>query len=776
MPDDNVSGPGKKNSGPSSSSESAPEKKSGQATEADPDQPRAPGKENQGQATNQSESKDQSPPVRHTVLQCFVFLARQNGVDLSVDRIIHEWAVGDKEVELSFLSRPARRYGFKARAVRLDYSDLSSLGRALPVLARLRNGNGVIIFGVREREGGREIIFVDPLSDRPGAIILPFERFSQNWDGEALLLKRRYGLSEMDQPFGFRWFIPEILRQKRFFIDVALASVMLYLVGLAVPIFFQLIIDKVLVHQSFSTLYVLTAGVIIALLFEAGFRFIRQVLLLFGSRRIDIRVTRRTFGHLLSLPLEFFERRYAGVLTKHMQQSEKIRQFLTGRLFLTGLDALSLVVFVPILFLYSVKLTLVVLVFTGIIAAIMSVLIRPFRRRLQELYLAEGDRQAYLVENLHGMNTVKSLALEPNQKQEWDNKAALAVSKHFRVGMISAVAGNLTKMIERLMMVAVIFLGALDVFAGTLSVGALVAFQMISARVTGPLVQMVSLIHEYQETSLSIKMLGEVMNASPERIGVASGLRPSLKGRITFEDVSFTYPGYTLPALTDFSLNIPEATVLGVVGRSGSGKTTMARLIQGLYTTPKGIVRIDGLDIREIDTSHLRRSIGVVLQENFLFRGTFKDNIAITKKGATFAEIRQAASLAGADEFIERLPQGFDTMLEEGGANLSGGQRQRLAIARALLTRPRILIFDEATSSLDPESEAIIKRNLAQISKGRTVVMISHRLTNLIDAQAIVVLDQGRQVGFGTHQQLLAQCDVYRRLWQQQTGSWQDRG
>jgi len=496
------------------------------------------------------------------------------------------------------------------------------------------------------------------------------------------------------------------------------------------------------------------------------------VLLLFGSRRIDIRVTKRTFGHLLSLPLEFFERRYAGVLTKHMQQSEKIRQFLTGRLFLTTLDALSLIVFIPILFLYSVKLTLVVLVFTGIIAAIMAILIRPFRRRLKELYLAEGDRQAYLVENLHGMNTVKSLAIEPVQKREWDDKAALAVSKHFRVGMISAAAGNLTKMIERMMIVAVIFLGALDVFAGTLSVGALVAFQMISVRVTGPLVQVVSLIHEYQETSLSIKMLGEVMNARPERTGVAAGLRPRIAGRITFEDVTFTYPGYTLPALMDFSLNIPESTVLGVVGRSGSGKTTMARLVQGLYTAQAGIVRIDGLDTREIETSHLRRSIGVVLQENFLFRGTFKDNISITKKSATFAEIRLAAKMAGADEFIERLPQGFDTMLEEGGANLSGGQRQRLAIARALLTRPRILIFDEATSSLDPESEAIIKRNLAQIAKGRTVIMISHRLTNLVDADAIVVLEQGRRVGLGTHQQLLAQCDVYRHLWQQQTGSW----
>ena len=717
---------------------------------------------------------DGRPPVRHTMLQCFSFLARQTGVDLSVGRIIHDFAVGDEEVGLDFLVRVAKDNGFKAKTLSLDWNGLASLGQAFPALARLKNGNGVIIYGVREHEGKSEVVFVDPLSDKPGAIILPFDRFTNNWEGETLLLKRRYGLTEMDQPFGFRWFLPEIFKQKRFFFDVAVASVMLYIVGLAIPIFFQLIIDKVLVHQSYATLYVLTVGVIIALLFEAGFRFIRQVLLLFATRRIDIRVARRTFGHLLSLPLEFFERRYAGVLTKHMQQTEKIRQFLTGRLFLTTLDALSLIVFIPVLFLYSVKLSIVVLVFTFVIALIMFMLIKPFRRRLKDLYMAEGDRQAYLVENLHGMNTVKSLAIEPNQKKHWDIKSASAVSKHFRVGLIAAVATNITGMLEKLMLVAIIFLGAQDVFAGKMSVGALVAFQMISSRVTGPLVQIVSLIHEYQETALSINMLGEVMNARPERSGPTSGLRPRIKGRITFENVSFTYPGYTIPALVDFSLDIEDDTVLGVVGRSGSGKTTMARLIQGLYTAPEGIIRLDGVDIREIETSHLRRSIGVVLQENFLFRGTFRDNIAITKTDATFAEIRQAAAMAGADEFIERMPHGFDTMIEEGGSNLSGGQRQRLAIARALLTRPRILILDEATSALDPQSEAIIKRNLATIAQGRTVIMISHRLTNMVDADAVVVLEQGLKAGFGAHRQLLADCEIYRRLWQQQTGSVRD--
>jgi ATP-binding cassette subfamily B protein len=321
------------------------------------------------------------------------------------------------------------------------------------------------------------------------------------------------------------------------------------------------------------------------------------------------------------------------------------------------------------------------------------------------------------------------------------------------------------------MLIGLIAVGAQDVFDAKLSVGVLVAFQMLAGRVTGPLVQIVSLIHEYQETGLSIQMLGEVMNAAPERSGPSRGLMPSLKGAIAFEHVTFRYLGATLPALQDINLQVPAGSVLGVVGRSGSGKTTLARLIQGLYTMQEGIIRLDGVDMREIDIHHLRRNLGVVLQENFLFRGTVRENISVTKTDATFADIVAAAHLAGADEFIERLPQGFDTVLEEGGANLSGGQRQRLAIARALLTRPRILILDEATSALDPESETIIRQNLVEIARGRTVVIISHRLSNLVDADNVVVLDQGRVACEGTHHELLRTCEIYRNLWDQQTGS-----
>jgi ATP-binding cassette subfamily B protein len=320
-----------------------------------------------------------------------------------------------------------------------------------------------------------------------------------------------------------------------------------------------------------------------------------------------------------------------------------------------------------------------------------------------------------------------------------------------------------------LLPVIIIVIGAQDVFAQTLSVGALIAFQMISGRVIGPLIQIVALVNEYQETALSVRMLAEVMNRAPEgRVG-AGGLRPQLDGEITFEDVTFRYPGATAAALDRARFTIAAGSVVGIVGRSGSGKTTLTKLIQGLYPVQEGIIRFDGTDAREIDLSHLRRQTGVVLQENFLFRGTVRENISLTKPDASFEEIVAAAEAAGADEFIERLPQGYDTLLEENAANLSGGQKQRLSIARCLLSQPRILILDEAASALDPESEAIFIRNLSRIAVGRTVVMISHRLSTLVNADTILVMQQGRLIDSGRHEELLLRCATYQQLWNQQT-------
>jgi subfamily B ATP-binding cassette protein HlyB/CyaB len=702
---------------------------------------------------------------------CLSAILRHHGIDASVERLVADHAIGEEGVGAQLMLRMAKNAGLKARLSRLRAPALMRLGQAYPVLARLQNGNWIAIVGAEKDEAGEAVLRIfDPLAEAAGGMIaVKLAQFSKHWNGEILFAKRSYGMADPEQPFGFRWFIPEILQQGRLFGDVAVAALFLYALGLATPIFFQLVIDKVLVHESYSTLIVLAVGIGVALLFEALFVFLRRYLLVYATNRIDIRVATRTFRHLLDLPITFFEQSSAGVLVKHMQQASRIREFLTGRLFLTILDACSLFVFVPVLFIYSPTLALIVLGSSALIGLVVAMLVVPFRKRLAALYAAEGERQGLLVETMHGVRTLKSLAMEPLQRRNWDDRSAQTINSRFKVEVISVTAQAVTGLIEKLMSVAIITFGALQVFDGVMTVGALIAFNMLAGRVSGPLVQIVTMVHEYQEVALSVRMLGQVMNQQVEQAGRSEGLRPDLTGGVEFENVAFRYRQDGAFALNDISFAVPGGSVMGVVGRSGSGKSTMTRLIQGLYPIQQGLIRISGHDVRELDLNHLRRSIGVVLQDSFLFRGTVRENIAAAKPDASFEQIVEAARLAGAVEFIEQLPRGYDTLIEEGAENLSGGQRQRLSIARALVTDPKILILDEATSALDPESEAIVKRSIKGIAAGRTVIIVSHRLSMLTDADSILVFERGQLVDAGPHSQLVSRCTTYRHLWNQQT-------
>ena len=478
-----------------------------------------------------------------TSVQCLAFVARFHGIDVSPERLAHDNAIAS-QVELPLLLRMAKQTGLKARSVRMSWSALLRLGDAFPAMLELDNGNWVVVAGAESGGGGEpQLKIFDPLSERAEFLLLGEAQLTRRWTGRIILAKRSHRIGDLDQPFGIRWFIPELLRQRRLFGDVAIAALVLYALGLTTPIFFQLVIDKVLVHESYSTLIVLIAGVAVALVFDAVFTFLRKYLLLYATNRIDIRVATRTFGHLLGLPITLFEQMPAGVIVKHMQQTARIREFLTGRMFLTLLDGLSLFVFLPVLLIYSVKLTLVVLGFAVLVGAVVLMLIGPFRRRLQALYKAEGDRQALLVETVHGMRTVKSLALEPRQRRIWDDCSAQSVSLRFKVEKISTIAQSITGLLEKLMGVAIIGIGALDVFSRRDDIGALVAFNMLAGRVSGPLVQIVTMVHEYQDVALSVRMLGEVMNQRPENSGRINGLRPKLSGQIEFDGVSFRYSG-----------------------------------------------------------------------------------------------------------------------------------------------------------------------------------------------------------------------------------------
>ncbi len=722
----------------------------------------------------QDEAAEDLPEKKadHTAIKCLALLARHHSLEVSADRLIHDYSLEFEDPSLRRLLRIAKDTGLKARHARLTWKQLRKM--AFPAMARLTNGNYVIMVGLRKIENDEgipteQIAVFDPLADQSGFIYLEQAQFEKSWKGETILAKKTFSMFDTNQPFSLKWFIPEIVKQRTAFTDVAVAALFIHLIALVVPLYFQIVIDKVLVNNATETLRVLTIGICIALVFDAALGYLRSYLLLHATSKIDIRVATRTFGHMLKLPMNFFEHTTAGVLTKHMQQTNQIREFLTGSLFLTMLDSTALFIFLPILYFYSVELTLVVLGFSLALAINIGVLLGPYRRRLEALYNAEGERQAKLVETIHGIQTVKALSMEPVQRKNWDQSSAQAVAMQFKVGEISIKATTISKLLEKLLTVIVVWYGASLIFGKNLSVGELVAFQMISGRVTGPLVQLVSLVHSYQQCALSVRMLGTVMNSDIEA-GVGKGLRPVIQGHMEFEDVRFQYAPTLPPALDGVSFEIPAGKVIGLVGRSGSGKTTLTRMMQGMHQPQGGLMRLDKLDMRELDIAHVRHNIGVVLQDNFLFRGTVKENIAMAKPNSSFQEVVYVARMAGASEFIERLPQSYDTMLEENGSNLSGGQKQRLAIARALLKDPRILIFDEATSALDPESEGIIQANLKTIAKGRTVILVSHRLSTLTDCDAIIVLDRGKIEAMGNHRQLLERCKVYQELWYQQMG------
>ncbi len=746
---------------------------------------------------------------RHTSLYCLTAIVKHYGGDTDVSRLLHEYAISEDEPSRRLLKKMSDDLEYSCKSIRVNWKKLDGIGAAYPAMGFKKDGTAVVFCGVKlspveppknekpqlpengeprvtietpeeqnnkkEPELKKELAIWDPVARdgrKPQITFIDEETFNRDFSGEVMLFKKRYSILEENQPFRLRWFIPEFFRQRKLLAQVASAIIAMSLIGLAIPIFFQLVVDKVLVHESLNTLTVLGVGVMVMLLFNAALEYLENYFLLFATNRIDIRLATRTFAKLLSLPVDFYERISSGVLIKHMQQTEKIRSFLSGSLFFSALELLSLVVFLPFLLFYSVKLTIVVLAFTLAMALVIAVLIKPFQIRLEELYLAEGKRQGMLVETIHGIRTVKSLALEPTQQRKWNDTAAYAITRYFRVAKISMTARTLSNFLEKSMFVAIIWIGAQSVFEGTLSVGALIAFQMLSGRVTAPLVRIVGLVHEYQQTALSVRMLGVVMNCPGEQVG--GSLHHQLRGEISIENVSFQYTPDGPRVIKDCNLHIPPGTTVGLVGRSGSGKTTLTKLLQGLYPLQAGIIKYDGIDIREIDRSSLRSNIGIVLQDNYFFYGTVRDNLTLTKREASMEEVIYAARMAGADEFIQKMPKGYDSILEENASNLSGGQRQRLAIARALLPNPRLLIFDEATSALDPESETLVRKNLKMIARNRTVFIISHRLSILCRANKIVVMDKGELVESGTHKELIGRNGIYAEFWRQQMGTEDD--
>ena len=718
----------------------------------------------------QKAGAETAPATHDSGIRALAAVARHQGLDWSLTRLNHVYGK-DHEPDARALVRMARAEGMKAEVQRMDWTRLNKMQKLAPFLVRLDSGAWFVVLKVgadaRGEGEGEQIVVFNPKVPQANLFPVEREKFLAHWTGEVVLLKRVYKSGEEPRKFGLSWFGPEFWRQRALLRNIVIAALAMHVLALAVPIFFQIVIDRVLIYLSISTLVVIGVGVVAAILFDSCFNWLRGYFILRTASRIDIRLSQVTFRHLMRLPISFFDTSRAGVVTKHMQQGTQIREFLTGRLLGTLLDLPALLVFLPLLLWYSVQLTMVVLAVTALMGIVIACMLGPYRRRLRHLYQAEAQRQSLLVESVHGMRTIKSLNLEPRTEESWDNAAADAVNTYVQVGKISLAANTFSSFIEKSLTVTVVITGAFLVFGGHLTVGGLVAFNMLSGRVISPVLQLIGLLNNYQEVMMSVEMLGEVMNKPTENSG-SRGLTPPLTGAIEFEKVTFRYPGSERPALREVSLKIAAGSMIGIVGRSGSGKTTLSALLQGMHQAGEGAIRIDGHNIRDIDLAYLRSQNGVVPQEPFLFRGTVRDNIRMGLPTASFEDIVQAARMAGADEFIQQLPKRYDTELEEGATNLSGGQKQRLSIARALLRQPRVIIFDEATSALDPESEAIVVRNLKSIAKGRTCIVISHRLATIRDADAIIVMDSGTINDAGSHAELIQRNFIYHQLWSQQ--------
>ncbi len=692
--------------------------------------------------------------------------ARFHNVDL--DREVLRIPVGEPPAPAA-LVQWVREAGLWAKAIRITWSQLFKLEVSSPVVLLLRDGSAAILTTI---DVARNVIWLkDPRgSSNDPPVAVDELRLSQVWNGEVLLIRPLRGITEDNAPFDLKFLARIVLKEKKLLRMILYASVALSFLAILPALVVMTVIDKVLVHQSFSTLFLIATLVLIFVVFEAILGFARRQLMMVIGARVDAKLSLQIFRRLLNLPLDYFEREQAGVISHHIMQVNKIRDFMTGRLMTVFLDLITLLVLLPVLFLIQPTLTWIVIIAGGTIALVIMCFLGPVARAIARWINAETQKASVLIESMHGIRTVKSLALEPQQREVWDRRTADSTHMKMVCQQISNWPQTLTMPIEAFMQRGVLLLGVfLALELGNLAnAGGLIAFMMLSSRVASPLAGLARVIEDFQEVKVAINLAGHVLNSKPEVANPGAGLRPRFEGAISFNKVDYTYPNTKSKALDGVTFEVEAGTMLGLVGRSGSGKSTITRLLQGISRDYEGYIKIDGNDLREINLAHMRRNFGVVLQENFLFRGTIRENIISGRPGLTLTDAVRAARLAGAEEFIERMPNGYETWIEEGSPNLSGGQRQRLAIARGLIHDPRLLILDEATSALDPESEALVNANLQRIARGRTMVIVSHRLSSLTDCDKILVLDRGKPVDMAPHIVLVERCPIYRQLWLQQ--------
>ncbi|AIZ79935.1 type I secretion system permease/ATPase [Actinobacillus equuli subsp. equuli] len=696
-------------------------------------------------------------------LDGLILLAQFHNIPISPEQIKHKYDIYGRGLDLQSWLLAAKELGLKAKVVQKDKVRLPFINLPIMVWDK-KTANHFVLAQINYKTN--QYLIYDFALDK--TILLSESDFEQRYSGEVILVTSRFSTLGSLAKFDFTWFIPAIIKYRRILFEVLLISVALQIFALVSPLFFQVVMDKVLVHQSFSTLNVVAIGLMVVSIFEILLGGIRTFIFSHTTSRIDVELGAKLFRHLLSLPIAYFEVRRVGEIVARIKELEQIRNFLTGQALTAVLDLIFSLLFLIVMWQYSTWLTLVVVISLPLYA-IWSAIISPIlRHRLNDKFSRNADNHSFLVESVSAMNTIKTMAISPQITEHWDKLLASYVSSSLKVTKLTTLGQQGILLIQKLVAVANLWIGAHLVINNDITIGQLIAFNMLASQVMSPVIRLAQFWQDFQQIGISVSRLGDILNIPTESSKSTIAL-PQIRGEIEFKQVSFRYRPDGMNILDALSFKIQPSEIIGIVGRSGSGKSTVAKLIQRLYSPLHGRVLIDGQDLALIDPIWLRRQMGIVLQDNILLNRSIRDNITLAEPSISMDKIIAVAKLAGAHEFIINLPEGYDTLVGEQGTNLSGGQKQRIAIARALISDPKILIFDEATSALDYESEHIIMQNMRNICAGRTVIMIAHRLSTIMHADRIIVMDKGKLVEQGNHYSLLELQGIYYHLYQLQS-------
>ena len=708
-----------------------------------------------------------------SAFKSLLLVARQHGIELNVERLQHEYATGDDEAGDKILVKAARKYGMTAKKVRFRWKNLAQMGKAFPAIARLKSGSCVVMTGFKaaseDKSTPGHVLVVDPASPAPKVEKIPEEQFTSLWDGNMVLVRRDYSLTDDDRPFSSAWLVGGFLKQKGLMFGLVFIAAILHLFAVLPVVFIIIILDKVVNYQATSTLYVITIGVIVAFIFNAVLGYLRQYIILFATSRVDIRLNAKVFYKLLNLPMNFFQKREPSAILKTVQQTNTIRNILSGKYFAAILDSTALIIFIPILFFYNPLLCAIVIFFAMMIAANVIITARIQKKELSKAVGADNLKQSVLSNSISGIETIKSLAIESIQNREWEEAIYKHTEANFEIGKINAISAQVSGLLQQLMTVALLFVGVHLVFSGDLSAGVLIGVNMLGGRVTTPLVQLVTLRMDMEKLNNAVSSLEVILNTRAEP--VRKGITSAIVGGIKFKSISFNYPDGT-KALDSVSLSIKPRARVAIVGTPGSGKSTLVRLIQKLMKPNSGSILLDEQDIRVMDPGKLRSSLAVVNEDTILFGGSIRDNIRMPYPNATMPRITWAAKIVGLHDEVELLPDGYETQLIDGGTNLTAGQRQKIAMARALIRNPKILVLDGVFSHFDVEGVLDLKQHMNEIASGRTLILISKQLAPISNFELILVMDKGKLVEWGNHRTLIKYNKLYANLWQKEVAIW----